>query len=73
MWSVSASGAKRLDEEADPDLAVDIRELSAAYIGGTPWSSLVAAGRVDVRNRAAVAVADDLFAVPEAPYCCRGF
>ncbi len=28
-------------------------QLSAAYLGGTPWSSLAAAGRVDVRNPAA--------------------
>ena len=55
------------------DIAVDIRELSAAYLGGTRWSSLAAAGRVDVRNPAAVVVADALFAVPEAPYCCSGF
>ena len=27
------------------DIAVDIRELSAAYLGGTRWSSLAAAGR----------------------------
>ncbi len=73
VWSVSAAGGKRVGDDADPDLAVDIGELSAAYLGGTPWRSLVAAGRVDVRNRAAVAVADDLFAVPDAPYCCTGF
>ena len=73
VWSVSASGAKRLGDEVEPDLSVDVRELSAAYLGGTPWRALAAAGRVDVRNPAAVAVADTLFAVPEAPYCCSGF
>jgi predicted acetyltransferase len=72
-WSVSASGAKRLDEDSDADVAVDIRELSAAYMGGTPWSALAAVGRVDVRNPAAVTLADALFAVPQAPYCCSGF
>lgn len=73
VWSVSAAGGKRLGDDADADLAVDIAQLSAAYLGGTTWRSLVAAGRIDVRNRAAVALADTLFAVPEAPYCCTGF
>ena len=53
VWSVAASGAKRLGDDAGADIAVDIRELSAAYLGGTRWSSLAAAGRVDVRNPAA--------------------
>ena len=48
VWSVSAAGAKRLGDDADADLAVDIGQLSAAYLGGTPWRSLVDAGRVDV-------------------------
>jgi predicted acetyltransferase len=73
VWSVAASGAKRLGDDVGADIAVDIRELSAAYLGGTRWSSLAAAGRVDVRNPVALVVADALFAVPEAPYCCSGF
>jgi predicted acetyltransferase len=73
VWNVSASGAKRLSDESDPDLVVDVGQLSAAYLGGTPWNSLAAVGRVDVRNAAALALADALFAVPEAPYCCSGF
>ena len=73
VWEISAAGAKRLADRADADLVVDVGQLSAAYLGGTAWGSLVAAGRVDVRNSSAVAVADALFAVPEAPYCCSGF
>ena len=72
-WSVSASGAKRVGDDVDRDLVVDVRELSAAYLGGTSWRSLAAVGRVVVRNPAATALADALFAVPEAPYCCSGF
>ena len=70
---MSAAGAKRLGDEAQPDLLVDIAQLSAAYLGGTSWSSLAAAGRVEVRNHSMVPVADALFAVPEAPYSCSGF
>jgi predicted acetyltransferase len=73
VWSVSAAGGKRIGDHADADLVVDIGQLSAAYLGGISWRALAAAGRVDVRNQAAVAVADDLFAVPEAPYCCTHF
>jgi predicted acetyltransferase len=73
VWDVSAAGAKRLADGSDADLAVDIGQLSAAYLGGTSWRSLVGAGRVNVGNEAAVALADDLFAVREAPYCCTGF
>jgi predicted acetyltransferase len=73
VWGVSASGAKRLGDDADAEIAVDIRELSAAYFGGTRWSSLAAAGRVDVRDPAAVVAADALFAVLEAPFACSGF
>ena len=35
VWEISAAGAKRLADEAEADLAVDIGELSAAYLGGT--------------------------------------
>ena len=73
VWSVSASGAKRLGDEAEADLVVDVGQLSAAYLGGTPWSALAAVGRLDVHNPAAVTLADALFAVPEAPYCCSHF
>jgi predicted acetyltransferase len=76
VWSVSAAGAKRIDDidaGEGADLAADIGQLSAAYLGGTPWRALVAAGRIDVRDPAAVALADALFAVPELPYCCSGF
>ena len=73
VWSVSADGAKRLADHAAADLVVDVRELSAAYLGGTPWSSLAAVGRIDVRNPAALAAANALFAVPEAPFCCTHF
>jgi predicted acetyltransferase len=73
VWSVSSAGAKRLGDEAETDLVADIGQLSAAYLGGTAWRSLVDAGRVDVANHSAVPVADALFAVPEAPFSCSGF
>ena len=72
VWEISAAGAKRLADRAD----AGPRRRRRTIVGGLPrWhgvGSLVAAGRVDVRNSSAVAVADALFAVPEAPYCCSG-
>jgi predicted acetyltransferase len=73
VWTVSAAGAKRAADGTDPDLTVDVRELAAAYLGGTPWRALAAAGRVDVRTPSAIAAADALFAVGEAPFCGTGF
>lgn len=66
-WRVEAGGAERVD--AAVDLAVTIDALSAAYLGGTRWRSLVAAGRVDVRTPAAVDAADRLFLTPHLPFC----
>lgn len=73
VWNLAAAGAKRVGDDAAADIAVDVGELAAAFLGGTRWNALAGAGRVEVRNAAALRVADALFAVPEAPYCCSGF
>ena len=74
VWEISANGAKRAAvEPAVADLAADVREVSAAYLGGVPWSALAAAGRVDVRRADALAGADRLFQSSPAPFCGSGF
>lgn len=73
VWEISSAGAKRIDTSVEADLSVDVGVLAAAYLGGTKWSALAAAGRVDVRTRPALALADALFAVPSAPFCGSGF
>jgi predicted acetyltransferase len=74
VWEISAAGAKRTGTDpAQADLAVDIRTLSAAYLGGPTWTSLADASRVHVRSAGALRTADALFWVPRAPYCCSGF
>jgi predicted acetyltransferase len=65
-WIVDARGAQRAHEETD--LVVDIGALSAAYMGGTAWHTLAAAGQVEVRNEKAVTVADNLFASRPLPF-----
>jgi hypothetical protein len=46
VWNVPASGAKGLGDDAGAEIA-DLRELSVAYLGGTRWASLAAAGRIE--------------------------
>lgn len=83
VWQISSAGATRRTGPADaPDLAtaigtadlvVDVREAAAAYLGGTRWTALAAAGRVTVNDPAAPAVADALFVTTPAPFCNSGF
>jgi predicted acetyltransferase len=50
------------------DLAVDVSTLSAAWLGGVPWSTLAAAGWVEERTPGAVARADAMFASAPQPF-----
>ena len=70
-WRIAAEGAERL-AGADPDradLQADAAALGAAYLGGTTWWSLVAAGRVRELRAGAAAAADALFACRPVPFC----
>jgi predicted acetyltransferase len=67
-WLVDHDGASRTDEP--PDLVCDVAALGAAYLGGTSWRTLVAAGLVETPGgHDAVVAADGLFAVRPLPYC----
>jgi predicted acetyltransferase len=66
-WRIDATGAERVTEPAT--LRVDIAVLSAAYLGGTSWHALTAAGRVESSDPAAIAIADTLFASRPLPFC----
>jgi predicted acetyltransferase len=66
-WQVDAYGAYRSHNE--PDLIVGIDAISAAYMGGTPWWALHAAGHVREQRAGSVADADNLFASRPLPYC----
>jgi predicted acetyltransferase len=78
-----ASGRFRLDAGPDgaectrtddePDLAVAAPALGAAYLGGTGWARLAAAGWVDERTPGAVARAATAFTTPRAPWCAVSF
>lgn len=64
--TVSADGAAPTDRSAQ--LHTGIEGLGAVLLGGATWRNLVVAGLARADDPAAVALADRLFAVPEAPH-----
>jgi len=50
-------------------LALDVRELATAYLGGPTLAALAGAGLVTVPDRPALAGASAAFASPVAPHC----
>lgn len=60
-------GAEVTRTDAAPDLALDVRELGAAYLGGTTLTSLAAAGLVAERTEGALTRASVAFGWPVAP------
>ncbi|MFE7406669.1 enhanced intracellular survival protein Eis [Isoptericola sp. NPDC057559] len=55
--------------EAAPDLELDVRELGAAFLGGTSLAALAGAGLVVERSAGALAHASAAFGWPLAPAC----
>lgn len=55
------------------DLALDVADLGAAYLGGVRFATLALAGRVRELRAGALQRADALFATPTAPYSGTGF
>lgn len=65
-FAISDDGARPTTQRAD--LHVGIEGLGAVLLGGTTWRSLALAGLARTDDQHAVAVADRLFAAPDAPY-----
>ncbi|MET9804565.1 GNAT family N-acetyltransferase [Streptomyces sp. NPDC006368] len=61
----------RTDDAAD--LALSVRDVGAAYLGGVPLTSLAAAGRVRELRQGALAEASVAFGSPVAPWLPHGF
>jgi predicted acetyltransferase len=55
--------------DAEPDLALDVAELGAVFLGGTRLSALHRAGRVEERTPGAVVRTDAAFVWDPAPWC----
>ncbi|MFD0903624.1 GNAT family N-acetyltransferase [Actinomadura sediminis] len=64
-------GCERTDEA--PDLVLDVADLGAVYLGGTPVRTLVRVGAVAERTPGAAARLDAALAVPFAPYTNDNF
>lgn len=67
-WRISADGAVRADAD-QADLVAPISAVSAAYLGGTGWWSLVGTGAATAAHRDAVPLADALFVSTPTPVC----
>ncbi|MDO3398762.1 GNAT family N-acetyltransferase [Mycolicibacterium neoaurum] len=65
-YAISADGVQTTSAPAQ--LVADVAGLGAALLGGTSWRDLASAGLVGVHDPVALAAADELFAVPQAPY-----
>ena len=74
-WRLSgdAKGASCVRTEEPADLALSVRELGAAYLGGVSLLSLGAAGRVRELRQGALAEASVGFASAVAPWLPHGF
>jgi predicted acetyltransferase len=65
-FAITGDGAEQTDRPAQ--LQVGIEGLAAVLLGGATWHSLAAAGLAQSDDPAALVVADQLFAVHDAPY-----
>jgi len=78
-WRLTASGkpgeaaATVGETDAPADLALDVADLGAAYLGGVRPSELARAGRIDELVPGALRRADALFAADRAPWCATMF
>ncbi|TFE53182.1 GNAT family N-acetyltransferase [Streptomyces sp. ICN441] len=74
-WRLSgdAKGASCERGSGPADLALDVRDLGAAFLGGVTLSSLAAAGRVRELRGGALAEASTAFASDVAPWLPHGF
>jgi predicted acetyltransferase len=66
-------GAECSPTDEEPDLALPVRALGAAYLGGQAWGRLAAAGWVDELRPGGLARADALFSTVRAPFCAITF
>ncbi|MGH8971100.1 MAG: sterol carrier protein domain-containing protein, partial [Actinomycetes bacterium] len=65
----NADGAQCSRTDDDPDVAVPVTVLGAAYLGGTSLAGLAAAGQVQVRRDGALEPVSAAFSGSPAPWC----
>ena len=65
-FMVTGGGAEPTSRQAQLD--VDVEGLAAVLLGGTTWRDLAVTGLARAADSSAIASADRLFAVPDAPH-----
>ncbi|WP_410638607.1 GNAT family N-acetyltransferase [Amycolatopsis sp. lyj-346] len=70
-YEVGPDGVRRTEEAAD--LAFDVDTLGMLYLGHWTATTLAEAGRIDVRDPAALGRADELFTTTAPPWCGTPF
>ncbi|MFJ4908396.1 GNAT family N-acetyltransferase [Streptomyces sp. NPDC093249] len=73
LLTVREGGAECVPTDRQPDLALDVRDLSSLYLGGIAPSTLVRARHVRALRPGAVALADALFRTERPPHCLHWF
>ncbi|MFD9686684.1 GNAT family N-acetyltransferase [Kitasatospora sp. NPDC059088] len=73
LLTVRGGEAVCVPTDREPDLTLDVRDLGAVYLGGTPVGTLVRAGHVRAHRPEAVALADALFRTERPPHCLSWF
>lgn len=70
-WHLTAgpAAADVAATDAEADVTLDVRELGAAYLGGTRMAGLAAAGLVTEHRPGALAETTTAFGWPQAPVC----
>jgi predicted acetyltransferase len=66
-WKLEGGEAERT--EADADLALDVAELGAVYLGGFTFAQLARAGVVEELREGAIERADSVFRITRQPWC----
>ena len=74
-WSLDVESAvgRVASTDAAPQLALDITDLGAAYLGGFSFRQLAGAARVRELEPGALDRADAMFRTPRPPWCPRVF
>ena len=72
LLELGPDGGRVSRSNADPQVALDISDLGACFVGGTPLARLVTAGRVTGEPSALLELGAAL-ATPVAPWCPEGF
>jgi predicted acetyltransferase len=66
-------GAECRPTDAEPDLALSVADLAAAYLGAVSFTTLSHAGRVEQLSDGALLKADSMFATDLQPWCPFSF